>query len=71
MFALTVLSPQDLVQRMSEEEAAEREQREIERCMCCIKLFCQVPGQTQMQEKKLRVHKDSTLRETTKLAYEV
>lgn len=60
----------DLVQRMSEEEAAEREQREIERCMCCIKLFCQVPGQTQMQEKKLRVHKDSTLRETTKLAYE-
>ncbi|XP_071518202.1 ubiquitin carboxyl-terminal hydrolase 47 isoform X4 [Panulirus ornatus] len=59
----------DLVQRMTEEEAAEREQREMERCTCRIKLFCQLPGQSQMVEKKLRVHKDSTLRETTKLAY--
>lgn len=62
---------QDLVQRMTEEEAAEREQREMERCTCRIKLFCQLPGQSQMVEKKLRVHKDSTLRETTKLAYKV
>ncbi|XP_066962861.1 ubiquitin carboxyl-terminal hydrolase 47 isoform X2 [Macrobrachium rosenbergii] len=60
----------DLVQRMTEEEAAEREQREIERCMCRIKLFCQLPGQNQMAEKKLRIHKDSTLREATKQAYE-
>lgn len=60
----------DLVQKMTEEEAAEREQREIERCMCRIKLFCQIPGQTQMTEKKLRIHKDSTLREATKQAYE-
>ncbi|KAG7164653.1 Ubiquitin carboxyl-terminal hydrolase 47-like [Homarus americanus] len=59
----------DLVQRMTEEEAAEREQRELERCTCRIKLFCQTPGQSQMVEKKLRVHKDSTLRETTKLAH--
>ena len=56
---------------MTEEEAAEREQREIERCMCRIKLFCQVPGQNQKLEKKLRIHKDSTLREATKQAYEV
>ncbi|XP_064085460.1 ubiquitin carboxyl-terminal hydrolase 47-like isoform X6 [Macrobrachium nipponense] len=60
----------DLVQRMTEEEAAEREQREIERCMCRIKLFCQLPGQNQMAEKKLRIHKDTTLREATKQAYE-
>lgn len=56
---------------MSEEEAAEREQRELERSTCRIKLFCQLPGQSQMVERKLRVHKDSTLKDTTLLAYKV
>lgn len=56
---------------MSEEEAAEREQRELERSTCRIKLFCQLPGQSQMVERKLRVHKDSTLKDTTLQAYKV
>lgn len=56
---------------MNQEEAAEREQREVERSTCRIKLFCQPPGQSQMVEKKLRVHKDAKLGETTKLAYKV
>lgn len=62
---------QDLIVKMNQEEAAEREQREMERSTCRIKLFCQPPGHSQMVEKKLRVHKDSTLKETTKLAYKV
>ncbi|KAK8388169.1 hypothetical protein O3P69_020208 [Scylla paramamosain] len=59
----------DLIKRMSEEEAAEREQRELERSTCRIKLFCRIPGQSQMVERKLRVHKYSTLTETTLQAY--
>ncbi|CAL4084063.1 unnamed protein product [Meganyctiphanes norvegica] len=58
-----------LVDRMNNEEAAEREAREMERCMCHIKLFCQHPKQNQMVEKKLHIHKDTTLAETVKLAY--
>ncbi|XP_076039758.1 ubiquitin carboxyl-terminal hydrolase 47-like isoform X2 [Oratosquilla oratoria] len=60
----------ELVQRMADEEAAEREAREMERSMCRIKLFCQHPTTKHMMEKKLRIHKDTTLRETVKLAYE-
>ncbi|XP_045110990.1 ubiquitin carboxyl-terminal hydrolase 47-like isoform X4 [Portunus trituberculatus] len=59
----------DLIKRMSEEEAAEREQRELERSTCRIKLFCRIPGQSQMVERKLRVHKYSTLTDTTLQAY--
>lgn len=62
---------QDLVERMEEEEAAEREQRELERSTCRIKLFCQLPGHHTMLERKLRVHKDATLKETTQLAHKV
>lgn len=62
---------QDLVERMEEEEAAEREQRELERSTCRIKLFCQLPGHPTMLERKLRVHKDATLKETTQLAHKV
>ena len=56
---------------MAEEEAAEREQRELERSTCRIKLFCQLPGQSQMVERKLRVHKDATLNDTTLQAHKV
>ena len=61
----------DLVEKLANDEVAEREAREIERLMCRIKLFCQHPKNNEMVEKKLKVNKDKTLKETTKLAYEV
>ncbi|RXG60069.1 Ubiquitin carboxyl-terminal hydrolase 47 [Armadillidium vulgare] len=60
----------ELVQKMMTEEAAEREAREIERLMCKIKLFCPHPKAKLLLEKKFKVHKDTKLKDATKLAYQ-
>uniref|UniRef100_A0A646QG70 Ubiquitin carboxyl-terminal hydrolase 47 n=1 Tax=Hemiscolopendra marginata TaxID=943146 RepID=A0A646QG70_9MYRI len=60
-----------LLESMQEQEELERQQRELERNMCKIKLFCQHPIQNRMVDYRLKIHKDSTLRETTETAYKI
>ena len=56
---------------MLNEEAAEREAREIERSMCKVKVYCQHPKTNSLVERKLRIHKNVSLKDATKCAYEV
>ncbi|XP_042908811.1 ubiquitin carboxyl-terminal hydrolase 47 isoform X2 [Parasteatoda tepidariorum] len=60
---------QALLQCMQEQEERERRQRELDRSMCKIKLFCQYPRE--MIEMKLKVHKDCTLAEATATAHTI
>ncbi|XP_076350596.1 ubiquitin carboxyl-terminal hydrolase 47-like isoform X3 [Tachypleus tridentatus] len=57
-----------LLQCMQEQEERDRQQREVERNTCKIKLFCHHPVQNRMVEMRLKVHKDCTLEETTATA---
>ncbi|XP_039391907.1 ubiquitin carboxyl-terminal hydrolase 47 isoform X4 [Mauremys reevesii] len=60
-----------LVQKEKELEEQEKKQREIERNTCKIKLFCMHPVKQIMMENKLEVHKDKTLKEAVKIAYQI
>lgn len=60
-----------LLQCMQEQEERERVQRELDRSMCKIKLFCQHPIQRRMVEMKLKVHKDCTLAQATATAHTI
>ncbi|KFM79478.1 Ubiquitin carboxyl-terminal hydrolase 47, partial [Stegodyphus mimosarum] len=65
----------DLLQCMQEQEERERLQRELDRSMCKIKLFCQHPIHIHqhpiMVERKLKIHKDCTLAEATATAHTI
>ncbi|XP_064489986.1 ubiquitin carboxyl-terminal hydrolase 47-like isoform X2 [Ornithodoros turicata] len=61
----------DLLRRMEEAEEHERQQREIERSKCRIKLFCAHPLKHTMKEMKLKVDKDTSLQETTETAHKI
>lgn len=60
-----------LLDTMQEQEEKERQQREIERSMCKIKLFCHHPLQNRMIDLCLKVHKDTTLAEATDTAFKI
>uniref|UniRef100_T1J5G5 Ubiquitin carboxyl-terminal hydrolase 47 n=1 Tax=Strigamia maritima TaxID=126957 RepID=T1J5G5_STRMM len=60
-----------LVSSMQEQEELEQQQREIERNMCKIKLFCQHPIQNRLVDMRLRVNKDTTLAEATATAHKI
>ncbi|XP_023222408.1 ubiquitin carboxyl-terminal hydrolase 47-like [Centruroides sculpturatus] len=60
-----------LLQSMQEQEERERQQRELDRIMCKIKLFCQHPLQNRMVEMRLKVNKDCTLAEATATAHKI
>lgn len=60
-----------LLKRMQEAEEHERQQREIERSKCRIKVFCAHPLKHTMKEIKLKVHKDTSLPEATETAYKL
>lgn len=57
-----------LLQCMVEQEERERQQRELDRNMCKIKLFGPHPTQRRLLEYRLKIHKDSTLLEATATA---
>ncbi|GFY64316.1 ubiquitin carboxyl-terminal hydrolase 47 [Trichonephila inaurata madagascariensis] len=59
------------LQSMQEQEERERLQKELDRSMCKIKLFCHYPIQKRMNEMKLKVHKDCTLAEATATAHSI
>lgn len=60
-----------LLKSMQEAEERERQQKELERSMVKIKLFCLIPGRHAMQEMRLKVHKDSSLAEATQTAHQI
>ncbi|CAN8022428.1 unnamed protein product, partial [Ixodes persulcatus] len=60
-----------LLKSMQEAEERERQQKELERSMVKIKLFCLIPGRLTMQEMRLKVHKDSSLAEATQTAHQI
>lgn len=60
-----------LLKSMQEAEERERQQKELERSMVKIKLFCLIPGRHTMQEMRLKVHKDSSLAEATQTAHQI
>ncbi|CAN7994990.1 unnamed protein product, partial [Ixodes hexagonus] len=60
-----------LLKSMQEAEERERQQKELERSMCKIKLFCLIPGRHTMQEMRLKVHKDCSLAEATQTAHQI
>ncbi|XP_077493816.1 ubiquitin carboxyl-terminal hydrolase 47-like isoform X2 [Amblyomma americanum] len=60
-----------LLEDMRQAEERERQQRELDRSMCKIKLFCLHPGKHTMQEMRLKVHKDATLAEATQTAHQI
>lgn len=60
-----------LLQSMQEQEERERQQRELDRIMCKIKLFCQHPLHYRMVEMRLKVNKDCTLTEATSTAHKI
>ncbi|GBM25505.1 Ubiquitin carboxyl-terminal hydrolase 47 [Araneus ventricosus] len=60
-----------ILQCMQDQEERDRIQRELDRCMCKIKLFCMHPSQKRLVEMKLKVHKDCTLAEATATAHSI
>lgn len=61
----------ELLESMREAEERERLQKEIDRSMCKVKLFCLHPLKHTMQEMRLKVHKDATVDEATHTAHEI
>ncbi|XP_070383001.1 ubiquitin carboxyl-terminal hydrolase 47-like isoform X2 [Dermacentor albipictus] len=60
-----------LLESMQEAEERERQQKELDRSMCKIKLFCLHPLKPTMQEMRLKVHKDASLAEATETAHQI
>lgn len=60
-----------LLEGMQEAEERERQQKELDRSMCKIKLFCHHPRKHTLQEMRLKVHKDATLEEATQIAHQI
>ncbi|CAH1800062.1 unnamed protein product, partial [Owenia fusiformis] len=56
-------------QALQSEAEEETRRREMDRCMCKIKLFCYHPELQKQIETKLEIHKDRTLKEATEAAY--
>ncbi|KAH9380776.1 hypothetical protein HPB48_008842 [Haemaphysalis longicornis] len=61
----------ELLESMREAEERERLQKEIDRSMCKVKLFCLHPLKHTMQEMRLKVHKDATVDEATQTAHQI
>lgn len=59
------------LQLMKDREEFERRQRELDKSMCKIKLFCYHPLKKRQLEHKLEIHKDKTLTEATESAYKM
>lgn len=59
------------LQNMKDKEEFEKRQRELDKSMCKIKLFCYHPLKKRQIEQKLEIHKDKTLTETTEIAYKM
>ncbi|KAL3211727.1 hypothetical protein MRX96_008427 [Rhipicephalus microplus] len=60
-----------LLENMQEAEERERQQKELDRSMCKIKLFCLHPRKHTMQDMRLKVHKDASLAEATQTAHQI
>uniref|UniRef100_A0A131YMV4 Ubiquitin carboxyl-terminal hydrolase 47 n=1 Tax=Rhipicephalus appendiculatus TaxID=34631 RepID=A0A131YMV4_RHIAP len=60
-----------LLENMQEAEERERQQKELDRSMCKVKLFCLHPRKHTMQEMRLKVHKDASLAEATQTAHQI
>lgn len=59
------------LQMMKDREESERRQRELDKSLCKIKLFCYHPRKKRQLEQKLEIHKDKTLLETTEIVYKM
>jgi ubiquitin carboxyl-terminal hydrolase 47 len=59
----------ELRDKMKQQEEFERQQKEFDRSVCKIKLFCQHPTDHKLLESRLEVHKDKTLADATEIAY--
>ncbi|XP_035663404.1 ubiquitin carboxyl-terminal hydrolase 47-like isoform X1 [Branchiostoma floridae] len=62
---------QKLVHKLHDREEYERRQREMDKAMCKIKLFCVHPESKKLLEGRLEVHKDKTLAEATDIAWKM
>ncbi|GAB6023955.1 Ubiquitin carboxyl-terminal hydrolase 47 [Chamberlinius hualienensis] len=61
----------EILRKMEEQEELERQQREAERNMCKFKLFWNSNVLRRMSETILKIHKDTTLKETTRTAHTI
>lgn len=58
----------DLINKLKNQEEMERRRKEMDRCMCKIKIFCEHPLSKRTMERKLEVHKDNTLKDAVAIA---
>ncbi|XP_078360034.1 ubiquitin carboxyl-terminal hydrolase 47-like isoform X2 [Oculina patagonica] len=60
-----------LMYKLKQQEELERKKKEMDRCMCKIKMFCEHPVSKRMMERKLEIHKDDTLKEAVAIAHKL
>lgn len=61
----------ELMYKLRQQEEMERRRKEMDRCMCKIKIFCEHPITKRWMERKLEIHKDETLKEAIAIAHKL
>lgn len=59
------------LRRLNDKQEAERKQKELDKSICKIKVFCFHPTQGRKLDQRLVIHKEKTLSEATDVAYKL